>query len=299
MEPGVSRRIYTACLAAVSIALILLRLFAIPQWDGTDTRAVDLLAPVTDSLLGAALAALAISAVIFWLYGTESHEIEEAIVVEPKQISRELKDAAESTSEWNYRGHTGRYFRSTILPVLERRAESHGRYINISAQLLDPDDLGRLQYFVEYRASVNPEKAAYWTVDRARAEILATVISVATAPQRSKRISCQIFLGGFVSPFTVDMATSVAVVTRESSSMGALKYPAGSTFFDSMVEDLHIGRSQAKELDTTRVCNVESASADDVRAVLNHLAISAEMDGDMMNMILSSLHHPVNPYPGG
>ena len=299
MKTDVNRRLYLGALSATAVALVLFRTFAIPRWDGSKVKAIEVLSSVVDSLLGGTLAALAVSALVFWLYRSEERTADEAVVVGPREISNELKSAAEVTTEWNYRGHTGRYFRSSIMPLLESRTERHGRYITIRAQLLDPDDADRLRFFVHYRRSVNPEKELYWTEERARAEILATLVALVTAPSSSPRISCEVFVGGYVSPFTVDMASSVAVVTRESAALGALKYPLGSTFFDSMAEDLHLAREQARALPTISVVAGDIDTCDRLRSVLQLLGVAADATDDLLQMTLHALQHPINPYPNG
>lgn len=299
MQNDVNRRIYMGALLAATAALMLFRLVAIPLWSDSETNTWDVAAEVADSFLGGTLAALGFSGLFLLLYRRTEDQTDEAISVPSRDISKEVRTAITDTSEWGYRGHTGRYFRSSVLPSLSQKSKQHGRYIHVRMQLLDPDDNDAMSYFVKYRRSVNPDRASYWTRQQAMSEILATVVSLATAPLSNPRITPAIYLGGSVSPFTVDMASSVAIITRESATLGALKYPAGSSFFDSMAEDLHLGRDQARRLPNLPTDLLPVDSIDSLRITLGHLGVGKHADNEVLEVALRAVLNPVNPYPNG
>lgn len=297
MISEINRRLYLGALAAAVVALILFRLFAVPAVGGDDVEAADVAAAVADSLLGGALAALGVSILVLWLYRRDEDVVHEAIVLEPRTIATEIEIAAESALTWDYRGHTGRYFRSVVLPMLQRRAEHHGRYITARVQLLDPDDDERIQYFIRYRGRANPGASSVWTAEGALSEILATIVAAGAGSVTNPRMTCEVFVGGVVSPFTADLSSTVAILTRESSALGALKYPAGSTFFDSMAEELHLSRDQARRLPTLPPGLAPVATVEDLKLVLNHLDVGAGASDSLLRSTLQNVLKPSNPYP--
>jgi hypothetical protein len=300
MVDGLNRRLYVSSLIAVVIALAVVRLFALPQWDddaGPDLPSI--VGSLLDSFLGASLAALGVSLLVLWLFPSGTDNKDEATIIPPREIGSELVDSASKATDWGYRGHTGRYLRTTVLPILEQAANKHGRYVDISVELLDPENDEAIEFFVNYRRQVNPDKVDYWTSQRAKIEILATVAALALASQRSPRLSCSVFLGSSVSPFTVDMSSSVAIVTRESSSMSALKYPIGSSFFDSVREDLHLSRRQARELPRLPAGSYGLDTGGAVSTVLDELDLGREVSLGMIASIVDVIDKPVSPYPHG
>lgn len=298
-DSRINIRLYVGALVSTLVALALFRFFAIPWFQKDDDGAPPALsavaAEVANSLLGATLAALGISILAFILWGRRPGpgEVE---VITPGQISGELLAAAREASSWTYKGHTGRYFRTAILPVLSERSRQHGRYIDIRVQLLDPTEDASVRYFVRYRREVNPERRHYWNEERARAEIIATIIAVGHAACHSARLSAEVRIGGTISPFTHDLAPMVAITTRESSRHTALKYPPGSTFYDSVMEDLHLQADQARLIRLPADERELPVNDDEVRDWMDEVGLPDLWTPSLGTMIADSLRHPTNPY---
>jgi hypothetical protein len=223
---------------------------------------------VSDSLLGATIASLIVSLLVFWIIPKNRPALAEAIVVPPAEISRQLLEATNGATKWSYRGHTGRYFRTTILPLLRDAASKHGRYIDLQIQILDPDEPDLMRFFASYRAEANRDRADYWSEWRARAEIAATAVAIAVASASSSRLNCELYFTKSVSPFTIDLTDTGAVITRESPMHSAVKYPAGSSLYDSACEDLHLSARQSRKVAFVRPGRSVVATERDVEELL-------------------------------
>jgi hypothetical protein len=296
MRSALSKRLYLALLSLAVITLLLLRLFAIPYWSSkSKVQLPAVAASVTDSLLGAAIASLIISTLILLILQPHAErQVPEAEVIAAKDVGPILKKAVADTNIWNYRGHTGRYFRTVILPALNAEAHRAGRYITICLQLLDPDDLDAVHFFVSFRADGTVGGADYWSVTRARAEIAATVLATCRATATSNRLERRIFLGRSMSPYTVDMSSRLAILSRAEQS--ALRYSAGSTFYQSALEDLRLGFRQARELKHAGELTHEIHSIDDVELALNQLNLLPDRNRALIDVVFNCLQNPINPY---
>ena len=296
MRPQLTERLYLASLSLAVVTLLLLRLFVVPHFETQPT--LDLLAitnSILDSLTGAAVASLLVSILLITIIGRQIKEGQEAEVIDAKKVGPLLKDTAARTSLWNYRGHTGQYFRTMILPTLARESSNTGRRITMCVQVLNPDDADLMDYFMAYRTSGPSSRNG--TVNRAdlEAEILSTILSVAQLAARSPRLDVTLFLSETLSPYTVDISSEVAVLSRAEES--ALKYAFGSTFYQSAVDDLRLGFRQAHEVSFPANLPREIDSIDKVKSALALLGIVAVISEDALaNAVLTKMRTPVSPY---
>jgi hypothetical protein len=297
MKNIVGWRLYIVSLLGAILLLISVRFFVIPRFD-TQKRAdvLTILGQVSDSLLGATIASLIVSILVFWIIPKNRPTVEETVLVPPKRISSELRHAANEATKWSYRGHTGRYFRTTVLPILQNTSTKHGRYIDVQIQILDPDDADLMRFFARYRAEVNRDRSDYWTTSRARAEIVATAVALILADAGSSRLNCELYFTKNVSPFTIDLSNTHAITTRESPTHAALKYPAGSTMYDSASEDLHLSAVQARRVEFERPESTLIATGDELNLLLNRLGLAMLHRDEIVETVLTVLKNPVSPY---
>ncbi|MFC0532730.1 hypothetical protein [Phytohabitans kaempferiae] len=297
MKTVLGWRMYALMLLGAVLLLGVTRVFVMPEIDSSVTPTIGAsIGQILDSLIGVTAGALIVSGLIYWLVPGNRSAVEDTVLVAPTSISNELRNSAITATTWTYRGHTGRYFRTTILPILAEAANKHGRYIDINLQILDPDDPSIIAFFSEYRASVNRDRADYWTPDKARAEVAATVIALAVAATNSSRLACNLYLTRLVSPFTIDLCDTQAIVTRESAKHDAIKYPAGSSFYDSVCEDLHLSARLARRVSISRSAIKVVGKRDDVTTVLDELNVVTKDRNKVVSHVLTALRNPVSPY---
>ena len=70
--------------------------------------------------------------------------------VQSYDIGHYLRDSADTAREWIYYGHTARYVRSAIFPILADGAR-HGRAIRVLMLIIDPADQQLCEYYARYR----------------------------------------------------------------------------------------------------------------------------------------------------
>ena len=105
------------------------------------TSFLPILGSVDDDLIAALVATLAIAALLLWLTppALSSAEVE---VIEPWRIGEVLQEAHVQTSEWWYRGHSGRHFRSVTLPQLATDARNENVTKTVFILLLKSNAIG-------------------------------------------------------------------------------------------------------------------------------------------------------------
>jgi hypothetical protein len=290
---GVNTKLYLSSLGLAAALLIVIRLFALPHLGGaTKVSLSDTIISIVDSLTGAAVASLCVSLLVVFFYGMKRQGPMEVQVTDPGSISAELNRAAGATNSWDYRGHTARYFRSAVLPTLLQRAERQGHYLSVN-----PDNVELMDFFAEYRRNANPDRQDYWTRRRAQAEIAATIIRLQLLSYQFSRLNCRVYLASTVSPFTIDLSDTCVIVTREKAGTAALKYPVGSSFYDSTKEDMRLSNRQSAELPLPRsATELDPGSVADLRDVLSVLNILQGADDELVSMTLDAYRRPVNPY---
>lgn len=295
---GANTKLYLSSLGLAAALLIVIRLFALPHLGGaTKVSLSDTIISIVDSLTGAAVASLCVSLLVVFFYGLKRQGPMEVQVTDSGSISAELDKAAGATNSWDYRGHTARYFRSAVLPTLLQRAERQGHYLSVNVQVLDPDNVELMDFFAEYRRNANPDRRDYWTRRRAQAEIAATIIRLQLLSYQFSRFNCRVYLASIVSPFTIDLSDTCVMVTREKAGTAALKYPVGSSFYDSTKEDMRLSNRQSTELPLPRsATELDPGSVADVREVLSLLDILQGADDELLNLTLDAYRRPVNPY---
>ncbi|MFE0352287.1 hypothetical protein ACFW2I_02220 [Streptomyces nigra] len=295
---GVNTKLYLSSLGLAAALLIVIRLFVLPHLGGaTKVSLSDMIISIVDALTGAAVASLCVSVLVVFFYGLKRRGPVEVQVTDPGSISAELDKAAGATNSWDYRGHTARYFRSAVLPTLLQRAERQGHYLSVNVQVLDPDNAELMDFFAEYRRNANPSRRDYWTRQRAQAEIAATIIRLQLLSHQFSRLNCRVYLASTVSPFTIDLSDTCVIVTREKAGMAALKCPVGSSFYDSIKEDMRLSNSQSTELPLPRsATELDPGSVADISEVLSRLDILRGADDELLNLTLDAYRRPVNPY---
>lgn len=294
MGDGLSQRLYLIALSLAVVALLLTRLFVLPHFgvDGTQNLG-EIASSVLDSLIAAGTASLMVSVLVLIVFRpNQVQAAPEAEVILASQVGPSLRTGIPRTSIWNYRGHTGRYLRAVILPLLAKESAQAGRYISMCVQVLDPDEPAVIDFLVSYRREGEPQ--SNWTQLEARAEIAATLVSLATVCAAHPRLESRLFLSKSMSPYTVDISSDLAVVSRSRSS--ALRYTAGSTFYQSAVEDVQMGFMQSRELPPASVALSADPSIAELVAAISALGVLADATPELLQMVKSALKHPINHY---
>ena len=179
--------------------------------------------------------------------------IESTSYIQSYDISRYLKDAAKTATEWIYYGHTGRYVRSAIFSLLLEQAR-RGRVIRVLILILDPFDEHLCDYYAQYRNSARTAmRGPQWTKETVQSELLATVLCAMELRASSPLINMEVGFVKHVSLFRIDLATARCLITQEDSQEPALGYESDSRFYEYYRRDTTMAGDQAgrlKQLDS-------------------------------------------------
>ena len=114
------RAFYLVVLLLLALALVI-RFLVLPVYEPTlKVSETAIAASLLDNLVVSVLVTVAVGSFVFWLR-PEIVKKSAIDVVEPKQINRLLKSAAEASNIWIYKGTCGRYTRATTLPKFSKR----------------------------------------------------------------------------------------------------------------------------------------------------------------------------------
>lgn len=157
--------------------------------------------------------------------------------VESGQIGPRLERLLAESTNWQFRGGSGRWLRSATLPALSRVRD---REVPLLVQLLDPRDEHLCGECARYRASqrdaadLRPDEDDPRTI---QADLLSSIYAIAWHSARS-RINPEIVLLRSFSPLRYDIGTSGMFVTVAKRSEPALYASSGSWYFRSVTDEL-------------------------------------------------------------
>lgn len=295
------RRLFFLTAGLALFALVMLRFVVLPWVTGTQAPGFTAaLASTLDSLSVAVASSIALGSLLYWL-GAGRLPPAEMTVIESREIAETLDRALEGTSEWWYRGHTGRHLRSVTLPALARQARGQNRTIAVSIQVLDPSDPQACEYYATYRRGLRTAaQDAQWTAERVSKELYATILSAFTWSTREPLLDFTVAVHGTVSVYRVDLSSRMAVITKEDPKEPALRCDSGTFFHSSYREDLRMARQQGRELDRRlRHGDLNEATVDSVRTLFRDLALdSPKLASDtFVKEIIDVATRAENPYP--
>jgi hypothetical protein len=221
------------------------------------------------------------------------------VTVHPKDIDAELKATVPESREYFFRGRSARYFRSTILPLIE--AGSRGTSATRVVWLLmpDPRDEPLMESYARYRnAAAFRGRAADWTAWDIQKEIVAAVVAFAAKSRSNPHLEFHIGLSRSFSILRVNMTDATAVLTRDDPKLPAFKAARGTVFYDSYREDIRLSIRQAGEVDLAVLWPddvvVDAMSAATAVAALGFA--SAAADPAKVTEVVEAVNKVSNPY---
>lgn len=233
--------------ASLTILLIIRFVFlAETQPDGrTDLAA--LFRSVINGLISAIVVSVVVALAVQYVR-PPAEAPESTLYVQPTDIDRYLRTAATTTREWTYFGHTGRYVRSAIFPLLLEQAK-RGTGVRVVMLILDPTDGSLCEYYAQYRGTARTAgRGAPWNKDTVQSELLATVLCAMELRASSVAIDMTVGFVKHVSLFRVDLASDRALITQEDTQEPALGYESDSRFYEYYRRDSAMARDQARLL---------------------------------------------------
>ena len=219
--------------------------------------------------------------------------------LDPRDIREALTEHLKKTDHYWFRGRSARWFRATVLPVLQAEARADGRTKAIRVLLPDPANIQLMVDYADYRNSIAFRgQSKSWTPDDIQCEVAATIVGVTHAHATSVLIDARIGLLDHYSLLRSDITSYSAVLTREDPKSPAIKCRAGTALYDAYREEVVQGITQGKKVpvDDPSLKN-RPLDAAFVKDVLNLTGLNAiAQDSQKVNVILNSALKPNDPY---
>ena len=161
-------------------------------------------------------------------------EGEKAREVPPDRVGAELTSCLSVSTEWRFRGGSGRWQLQKVLPELGGRTESSGSY---KLQILDPGDSELCQRYARYRNTSRPEgERRPDEMVRVREDILACIYACFWWMHRG-RLRPEVHLTSLYSPIRMDIGSTGLVLTISDVARPALYAPSQGWFYSSITDD--------------------------------------------------------------
>lgn len=227
------RRSVSLTVAVLLTGLIILRVSVVGEWDARGNFLyADFARNVVDGLLST-IAVTAVLAIFFWWVRAPLTRTPVGGEIFPDQISDSLIAAARVAREWEYFGHTGKYVRSRILPVIGERSKSQSLAIAVRFIIVDPANIELCEAYADYRSrsrssTITPRM---WDAPTVQADLLATIICLVRYAARFPNLKIQLGLASHFGLWRFDRSDASVIVTQEDPQQPAYRYKNGSRFY--------------------------------------------------------------------
>ena len=293
-----TRRIFFAAIIGIVTLLLIARYFALPTFDSSLTQGgLPLIAKIAEDLSATILVTVTIAAFLWWI--TPSRVRNSGIaVVEPRELKVHFNEALATSSEWQFFGGCGRYFRSAVLVEMQKRARSESTSKRIGVVILNPENTILCEKHARYRSGTRRGKnEGNWTTSRVKQELLATIVITKRFAHSEGLLDIQIYVADHFSGFRVDISQNCAIETREDPTAPALLSEKGSYYYSALSDEYRLWRNQSREITNGEV---ECESVTDLKS-LKHalLTLNLEKHGltdTELEEVLATIKLPKNPY---
>lgn len=290
-----SRRLFYSFSLLILLILLVARLFFIPVITLSEDY-ISILNTIIDATFSTVFSTILIASLIFWLTPriVQNSHVE---IIEPNDIGDMLKKARITDDYW-FSGSTARFTRSTTIPELAREARRSNFSKRIKIQMLSPENIDTLEAYIEYKNRVRRGKKDPWTVERARQELFATILSAYSWMADEPLLEVEIGLKDNVSFFRIDLSKQLAVITKEDPKEPALLFISGTFFYNSYLEELRFSLKHAKRLDIN-IPGVPHSElhSNNVRSFFEKLGFNMkDFSDDEMRVIIELAKESKNPY---
>jgi hypothetical protein len=204
---------------------------------------------ILEELFVAATTGIVVTSVILLL--TPAKELPHITPMKPgKELERQLANDLNGTNEYWYRGHTGKYMRSMILPKLAIEAKNGKQVIRASIFVLDPTNGPACTRLAQTDSRNDPSiKDTDLQVKNIRKQLFATIlVAYALRKQYEPWLDVKIGLHQEFSLFRMDMTTNSVFITRSGKDELALRYGKESDFYRTFSADARLSFEGSKHL---------------------------------------------------
>lgn len=289
----------------LSVALLLalaiwLRLFVFVERVDGKINFDSLMRGSLDGLLSTILVS-AIIGTFFWWVSAPTNGQRTPVIGElfPDLISNRLERAALVASQWDYVGHTGRYVRSRILPILGDRSKRESMKITIRFVIIDPGNVPLCAAYADYRVNSrsSPFSPRIWDTEGIQTELLTTIICLIQAKARFPSLIINLGLAPTFSLWRFDRSNHMVVVTQEDPQQPAYRYEDESRFFSYHRQECDLAWQLARQIEIKapkREQLSEPQIADILQQLLGHA--TAHQLAPFLPAAYEAAKAPASPY---
>jgi hypothetical protein len=177
-------------------------------------------------------------------------EYENLTTLSPWHIHPTLLETLPTTVNYWFRGRSGRFFRSSVLPALVDSSKRNASTRRVHLLLPDPGNLSMLERYITYRNSLRSEREEPWTLRRIQAEIYATILAVVEQTSLNSLFAAKIAVEQDYALFRIDMSDERIVMTREDPKWPGIMCLKRSRFYSSYQEEIRLGMSLGRKIAT-------------------------------------------------
>lgn len=266
---GAHRRAVLLCVLLLLGIALWLRLFVYVERVGARVSYDALIRASLDGLLSTILVS-AVLGTFFWWVSAPANGQRTPVIGElfPDLISNRLERAALVADEWDYVGHTARYVRSRILPILGTRSKRGGRPVKVRFVIIDLLNVALCREYAAYRGKSrsSPFSPRVWDTVGIQTELLTTIVCLIQAKARFPDLEIRLGLAPSFSLWRFDRSNDMVVVTQEDPQQPAYRYEKDSRFFNYHLQECELAWQLARGIVVTapQAENLSEAQVGDI-----------------------------------
>jgi hypothetical protein len=251
-------------------------------------------ASVIDNL-AAGLIVVSVSTFMLWLVSPKEQVEEDIAALEPWNIREALNAPLAYTKNYWFRGRSGRFIRSSVMPALFQAGARDSQLRRLFMLLPDPGEIDTLSSYAHYRNSLASE-TRQWTVASIQSEIIATILTAARLSQKSRFFAAKVYLKSDFALFRLDMSDDRMVMTREDPKWPAIICSSRSKFYASYHEEFRNEAENGKELDLEKIRLEDDIDAQQVNDLVAAVGISIQLSEADCQSVIDAMNKPKLPY---
>lgn len=234
---AVLRRWYFVSIMLGIVALAAIR-FVVLRVNDASSALTQSLANVTDNLLAAGATSIIVGIAYVYLYPRDSRAPHE--VVRSIDIAETLRDHCRTATHWALRSRGANYFTTITLANLVTSALATGRTVKVRIQCIDPDNDVLAAAYARSMSDI-PSRVGSWSGERAKDEVLASLLRAALQVRRAPRVEVEFGLSPNTWVMSLEVFNGAALVTCQNKGDDALIFRDDSPFYKSFSDEFEAG----------------------------------------------------------
>lgn len=245
--------------------------------------------------LAAGIIVSGISTFMLWFVSPKQQIEEDIAPLEAWNIREALHGPLSYTKNYWFRGRSGRFIRTTVMPSLHDAGSRESQLRTLSMLLPDPADTKVLDNYAQYRNSLSSEKKT-WTIEIIQAEIFATIFTAAALSNTNHFFDVNVFMKSDFALFRLDMSDDRLIMTRENPAWPAIMCSSRSKFYASYHEEFRNEADNAARLDLSSLTIPQPLAEKDINSLIGSLNINVQLTDEGCKAVINAMKHPSIPY---